>query len=358
MPTLRRDMSVGLRGDVVGRDDFDEDFFEFVLREFVAELGEGAFDKEFAGLDDTDGVAEPFDFAHDVRGEDDGFAVVAAFADESSDGAGSHDVEAVGGLVENHDGWIVDEGAGDGGFLHHPGGELVAAAVAETIHVQAAENVVDAFFQGGFVEAIEAAEVFNKFLGGEPAIESGGGGEEADVGADFLGLLDDVVAADDGGAVGGLEDSSEHAERGGFAGAVGSEKTVNLSGLAGKADVIYGADFAALLVLEALGQATSFNHRRTPRWLCKDRAKSVHSLLRKGQENVTGRRTGNQPLWQLGHCLASNRSGVTRNMLLHWMQTRWMTGLTTAPGWSGLWASAGWGVPVFSDVCSADMAGF
>jgi len=45
-------------------------------------------------------------------------------------------------------------------------------------------------------------------------------------------------------------------------------------------------------------------------------------------------------------------------MLLHWMQTRWMTELTTAPGWSGLAASAEWEVAVFSDVCSVDMAGF
>lgn len=45
-------------------------------------------------------------------------------------------------------------------------------------------------------------------------------------------------------------------------------------------------------------------------------------------------------------------------MLLHWIQTRWITGLTTAPGWSGLLASVGWEVSVFSDVCSVGMAGF
>src|SRR6266852_7245759 len=266
MPMLRVDMSVGFLGDVVGRDDFDEDFFQFVLGVFLTELSEGAFHKEFAGLDNADGIAEFFDFGHDVGGEDDGFAVVAAFADESSDGAGGHDVEAVGGLVENHDGWIVDEGPCDRGLLHHAGGELVAAAVAELVHVQTAENVVDAFFQGGFVEAIEAAEVFNKFLGGEPAIEGRGGGEEADVGADFFGLLDDVVAADDGGAIGGFEDGGEHPKRSGFAGPIGAEEAVNLARLAGEADIIDGADFTALLVLEALGQAASFNHRETSRW--------------------------------------------------------------------------------------------
>jgi hypothetical protein len=39
-----------------------------------------------------------------------------------------------------------------------------------------------------------------------------------------------------------------------------------------------------------------------------------------------------QPLWQFGHCFASNLSGVTRNILLHWMQTRWITGCAGSPG--------------------------
>src|SRR4029077_13760553 len=81
MPTLRRDMSVGLLGDVVGRDDFDKDFLEVVLGVLVAELPEGAFNQEFAGLNDANGVAELFDFAHDVGGKNDGLAVVAALAD-------------------------------------------------------------------------------------------------------------------------------------------------------------------------------------------------------------------------------------------------------------------------------------
>src|SRR5580700_10465359 len=78
MPTLRRDMSVGLLGNVVRRNDFDEDFLEFVLGVFIAELGERAFDQEFSRLDDADGVAELFDFAHDVGGKDDGLSIVTA----------------------------------------------------------------------------------------------------------------------------------------------------------------------------------------------------------------------------------------------------------------------------------------
>src|SRR6266576_2480256 len=117
----------------------------------IVEIGERTFDKELARLDDADVVAELFDFAHDVGGEDDSLAVIATFADERGDGAGGHDIEAVGRFVEDHHRGVVNECAGDGGFLHHSGGELVAAAVAETVHVQAFKDILDALFQRGFV---------------------------------------------------------------------------------------------------------------------------------------------------------------------------------------------------------------
>src|SRR5579859_2738615 len=104
MPTFRRDMSVFLLGDIMRRNDFDEDFLEIMLGIFVAKLGESALGKKLAGLNDADGVAELFDFGHDMGGKDNGFAVVAAFADEGGDGASGHDVKAVGGFVKDHDG--------------------------------------------------------------------------------------------------------------------------------------------------------------------------------------------------------------------------------------------------------------
>src|SRR5712691_797690 len=253
-------MSVGLRGDVVGSDDLDEDFLEVLLGELIAELREGAFGKKLAVMNDADGVAELFDFAHDVGGEDDGLADVAAFADESGDGASGHDVEAVGGLVEDHNRGIVDESAGDGGFLLHAGGKLVTAAVAEAVHVQAVEDFVEALFEGGFIKTVEAPEVFDELLGGEAGIKRGGGGKKADVGAHFLGMLDDVVAADEGGAVGGFQDGGEHAQGGGFAGAVGAEQAVDAAGLAAETDIVDGANLSALLVVKAFGQAASLNH--------------------------------------------------------------------------------------------------
>src|SRR5216683_1062213 len=266
MPTALRFTALDLDLGLERIDDFDEDFLEVLLGIFFTQLGEGAFGQKFAVVNDADDVTELFDFAHDVGGEDDGFTAVAAFTDEGGDSASGHDVKAKGGFVENHYWRVVDQGAGDGSLLLHAGGKLVAAAVAEGVHVQAIEDDVEALLEGGFVETVEAAKIFDELLGGEAGVERGGGGKKADVGANFFGMLDNVVAADEGGAVGGLQDGGEHAQGGGLAGAVGAEQAVDLAGLAGEADVIDGADFTALLVLEALGQATSFNHRKIPQW--------------------------------------------------------------------------------------------
>lgn len=42
-------------------------------------------------------------------------------------------------------------------------------------------------------------------------------------------------------------------------------------------------------------------------------------------------------------------------MLLHWMQTRWMTELTTAPGWAGLLEAAEGEATDFWGAVSVDM---
>src|SRR6266851_9459087 len=81
-PTLRRDMSIGLRESVMGSNDLDEDFLEILFVVLIAELVERALGKQFARVDDADGVTELFDFAHDVGRKDDGLAAVAALAGE------------------------------------------------------------------------------------------------------------------------------------------------------------------------------------------------------------------------------------------------------------------------------------
>ena len=238
-------------------------------------------------MDDADGVAELFGFAHHVGGEDDGLAAGAAVADEADDGAGGHDVEADGGLIKNHHRRVVDQRAGDGDFLLHSGRELVAAAVGELADVEQPEELVHAALERPAVQAVQPPEVFDRFPRRQPAVERGGGGEEADAGADFFGLVVDVEAGDPGGAVGGLEDGGEQAQRGGLAGAVRAQEAVDLRGLAAEADVVDGADFPALLVAENLGQVLRFNHG-CPGWLYKPAPLFVTGAGREKQARLEG----------------------------------------------------------------------
>jgi len=45
-------------------------------------------------------------------------------------------------------------------------------------------------------------------------------------------------------------------------------------------------------------------------------------------------------------------------MLLHWMHTRWITELTTAPDWADLFEAAEGAALGFSGAVSVDMGGF
>src|SRR5262249_46693179 len=104
---------LGLRFDIQGRNDFDEDLFEVFFAMFFAKLRERSFGEQLAGLNDANHITESFDLGHDVSGEDDGFSAVTAFADKIDNAARRHYVKAGRRFVENHNGGIMDEGACD-----------------------------------------------------------------------------------------------------------------------------------------------------------------------------------------------------------------------------------------------------
>jgi len=124
------------------------------------------------------------------------------------------------------------------------------------------EVVIDhAFSAGCRLKPLQARrEVFEPNFLGKGSRRRGissshsGGGEEADaIRPDFFGLLDDIVATDDGGASVGLVKSwrawEEWSSRTRRRWRRGGRR---FAGLADETDVVYGADFATLLVLKAL----------------------------------------------------------------------------------------------------------
>src|SRR5215212_2479378 len=94
-----------------------------------------------AAIDDADAMTEPLGHIEEVGAEKNGAAFGGAFGDELLDLSGGAGIEAVGGLVEDENWGIVNEGTGEGEFLFH------------------AHGIVDGVFFLGFGEA-EAIEKF------------------------------------------------------------------------------------------------------------------------------------------------------------------------------------------------------
>lgn len=210
--------------------------------------------------DDAEAVAEVFGLVHHVGGEEDAFSGAAEFGDGFLDVLGGDGVEAGGGFVEDDDGGVVDDGAGEGDALFHAGGEAVVGAVGVFGDVEEGEGGLDAVVDFGGGDGVELGEEAEGFAGGEALVEPGGGGEEAEVAADFFGFGADVETGYGGGAGGGCEYGGEAAEGSGFASTVGAEEAVDLAGEGGEVDVGGGTDGVAVGVVVVLGEGEDLDH--------------------------------------------------------------------------------------------------
>lgn len=211
----------GEGGGGVGGDLCPEDGFGFHL---VGGAGDGAAVDEFAFFDDGDAVAEVLEFAEDVGGDEDGFAHALEFLEDGHHFDAGSGVEAAGGFVEEEELGVVDEDAGESESLLHAAAEGADEGALFVRQSDEFEHVFDgvfALFGGDFVAGAEEVEVFGDFHVFVNAKEVG---HVADEVTDGVGVASDVVAEDFGAAFTGGEEGGKDAERGGFAGAVGSDE--------------------------------------------------------------------------------------------------------------------------------------
>ena len=229
------------------------EFKESVLDgEAVADLGEGAAGGEMAVDDDAHAVAEALDEAEDMGGEDDALALGAELLEVVGDGAGGDDVEAVGGLVEDDDVRVVDEGDDDAHLLLHAGGEVGHLHLGELVDAEPFEEGLLACRGGVGGHAVELAEEVVEVVGREEVLEFQLAGEEGNLGAHLLGLADDAAAVDPGVAPVGTDEGGEHAQGGGFARPVGAEEAEYLAAVGGHGQVVHGHLAALVGALDAL----------------------------------------------------------------------------------------------------------
>src|ERR1019366_2435348 len=189
------------------------------------EFRDGAGVLEFAELDGDEEIADAFDFAEEVRGDDDGDAELSAGAfDEAEHFLAAFGVEAVGGLVEEEEFGIVDERLRELDALLHAGGVAADEAVALLVEADVTERLGGAFARGGGGEAGHAAHVGHEVGGGHIYRKAVVLGEVADELADLERVGERVHAQNFEGTGGGGEEAEEDADEGGFAGAVGADE--------------------------------------------------------------------------------------------------------------------------------------
>ncbi len=245
-------------------------------------------------MNDGDAVAELFNLAHDVRGKDDALALAAEQVDRVEHGPGHEHVEPGGRLVEDQHGRIVNDRAGDRHLLLHAGRHLRAEHVAEFLHLQLGEDLVEPLRKAGLFHAVEAGEIFDQLPGGHAVVDARVSRHEADAGANFGRLSQHVVAGYGGDATGRLEHGAQHAEAGGLACAVRSQQSEDLAGPHVERHVFERDDAAAAEVRKEFGNVLDVNHQGSARVTAlAARLIQVYRVTRGAQQRTSPRRLGN-----------------------------------------------------------------
>ena len=222
-----------VEGFFLGDADFDAGGVGGGLLEFGGRAG----GDDLAVVDDGDAVAEALGFFDVVSGEDDGFLFATKLFDDVVDFAADLRVEAGGGLIEEEDFGVVDEGHGEGEALFLAAGQLGVEGVALFVEAEALEELF-----GVAMAVVEAGEEFEGFHDAELVGKRGGLEGGTDFVAEAVGIALGIEAAD--GNFAGVEgaEAFEDFDGGGLAGAVGAKEAEDFAFVDLKADAADGFD--------------------------------------------------------------------------------------------------------------------
>ena len=219
---------VRARGLLVPVEQVKEHFREMSVAGLCLKRWERAGELNAASVEQAKTVAEAFGFIESVGRDDDRFAMLAEELDIVENNATADDIEPARRFVEQHDGGIVDQGAGEIDPLFLAGAKRRAAAIEEAGQREHLGKVVDAHrcLSGGHL--VEIREIGECFPRGKPLIEAGAGGDEAKSATDFERLSADGIAINERVAAAGGKKAQQHAERCRLASTVGAEQAVDL----------------------------------------------------------------------------------------------------------------------------------
>ena len=222
------DAGGGAEGEEGGHDGIDLEIEEG-NGEAGFERARGGASEELAVGEEADGGAA-FGFVHVMGGDEDGRAVVGEFVEEIPDLLTVDGIEAGGWFVEEEDGWLVEEGGGDGEELFEATGEGAGEGESMGGEIDGFEEELDAGRDLGRGDAVSGGEEAEIFEDGEIVIEAKFLGDVAEERANLGAMEPGIEASDGGGTGGGFGEAGEHLDGGGFSGAVGAEEAEDFVG--------------------------------------------------------------------------------------------------------------------------------
>ena len=210
----------------------------------VAKVGSRVLDQEFCLTGDTgediqrtfadepslrqnaDAVADFLDLLQQMGSQQDGLATCLQLQDQIADLARPGGVDPCGGLIEDQQAWIVNQGLGEANALEHPLGvspDATACGVPETDEIQ---QFPDALLQLEPAKPAEFSIKRQRLRSREELVEVGVFGKESDPFATGDGGA--WQAKDLGASRAGRNQSQEDLERGALARTVRAEKAKDL----------------------------------------------------------------------------------------------------------------------------------
>ena len=206
--------------------DFEQDGFGAARSGL--QIADGVGGDELSFIDDDDLLAGLLDLGQDVRAENDG-VLAGEILDEIACLVDLLGVEAGGGLVENQDVRIVNDGLCEANALPVAFGQFAEKLVSDVGDGTAFRDVIDTLLQLGAGEAFQLADKFEVLGGFHLRIDGRRLGKIANPLLHLERLIEDVEAGDLCGSCRGRHEAGQHAHRRGLARSVGAEESYDLA---------------------------------------------------------------------------------------------------------------------------------
>ena len=201
---------------------------------------DGADAEEVALFHDGDGGAHFLKVGENVGSDEDGFSFAVELAEEVFEFDTGFGIEARGGFVEDKERRVVNDSPGNAKALLHAAREAVDEGVTLGFKPDLRYGGTNAATDGDRRKLVRASEMINVFPDFEIAVDGEEVGEITNVLLGVFGVALNVDAVDGDGARSGSQQTANHFESGGLAGAVGANETEDFSARDGQREMVGG----------------------------------------------------------------------------------------------------------------------